>query len=128
MSGPQTQICKCSCITVLGKIRSNTMLLRARYDRNLHPKSNDILSTLGPHRRVHASLDHFENCESTRTRQGFIRALAYILQLQVSGLLHCGPPCSSWVWVSRGSTKRTRYNVLGSKKSKSAAEGNTSVA
>ncbi|CAK9118512.1 unnamed protein product [Durusdinium trenchii] len=73
----------------------------AFYDRELHPNSNDILST-----------------------PGFIRAISYILQLKQNGLLHCGPPCSSWVWVSRGSTKRSKYNVLGSTTSPSAIEGN----
>lgn len=64
---------------------------------------------------------------SSLPRGGFIRALQLVLRLRVGGLLHAGPPCSSWVWVSRGSTKRTRANPMGCAKLPATAEGNTTL-
>lgn len=44
-----------------------------------------------------------------------MRALFFTLRLKRGGLLHGGPPCSSFCWVSRWSTKRSNTNPLGCK-------------
>ena len=60
-------------------------------------------------------------------RLGFMRCVQACLQLVPNGLLHCGPPCSSFVWVSRGSTRRSKQNVLGSKSAPSVQEANQNL-
>ena len=44
---------------------------------------------------------------------GFAAAVVAILKIRCGGILWAAPPCSSWVWISRGSTGRTKDNVLG---------------
>lgn len=58
-------------------------------------------------------------------RTGLLRAVQTTLRCMEDGLLHFGPPCSSWVWLSRGSTFRSEENVLGNPDvSESARLGN----
>ena len=47
------------------------------------------------------------------TTRGFLRALAHIVNLAPDGMLWTAPPCSSWVWIGRSSTSRTRESPLG---------------
>ncbi len=60
--------------------------------------------------------------------QGFIEALRLCLALVPGGLAHLAPVCSTWVWMSRGSTGRTLATPLGSPQSRPVAEGNRMVA
>ena len=41
-------------------------------------------------------------------RPGFIKALAMMLRVEEDGLAVLGPPCSTWVWVNRATSKRSR--------------------
>ena len=61
------------------------------YDRSLTGRNHDIL-----------------------TAEGFCTALVFCLSLMPGkALSHWGPPCSSWVYMSRGSTGRRVYNPMG---------------
>ena len=42
------------------------------------------------------------------TPSGYLAALAAIMPIHVGGVVWMAPPCSTWVWVSRHSTKRAR--------------------
>lgn len=44
---------------------------------------------------------------------GFLKAVLLTMRLKVGGLLFSGTPCSTWVFVSRGSTGRSRAQPLG---------------
>lgn len=44
---------------------------------------------------------------------GFLVALLYVLRLEAAGLLWGGVPCSSYVWIARGHTERSRTNIMG---------------
>lgn len=47
------------------------------------------------------------------TIDGFVNAIALILRLQPGGLVWFGIVCSSWVWLCRGSTRRSTVNPSG---------------
>ena len=44
---------------------------------------------------------------------GFFFALLLIMRMRVGALASWGTVCSSWIFVSAGSTKRTANNILG---------------
>ena len=46
-------------------------------------------------------------------RSGLLKAVQLVLRITESGLLFGGPPCSSWIWVSIGTHKRTRERPNG---------------
>ena len=48
-----------------------------------------------------------------RKVSGLMRACQLIMRLKVGGLLWSGTPCSTWVWIARSSTGRSRGNPLG---------------
>ena len=61
--------------------------------------------------------------------EGFIVAVTLALQLHPrTGCAWLAVVCSSWVWLSRGSTGRSKYNAMGWVDSTSAAEGNKMTA
>ena len=37
---------------------------------------------------------------------GFFIAIAFIMSIEIGGVAWFAPPCSTWVWMSRSSTKR----------------------
>lgn len=45
---------------------------------------------------------------------GFINILRMVLQLRPKGLLMGGPPCGSWIWVNRSTSRRSRTRIFGS--------------
>ena len=55
---------------------------------------------------------------------GFLSILQGLRSLCVSGLAWLGVPCSSWIFLSRGSTKRNRLNVGGKRALKSVRAAN----
>lgn len=55
-------------------------------------------------------------------------AMAAVSRLKPGGLLHCAPVCSSWVWISRGSSGRTWYQPLGDTSRKFVKDGNCMAA
>jgi len=50
------------------------------------------------------------------TAVGFLATFEAVRRLVKGGLLWLGAPCSSWVWISRGSTQRCRIRPQGSRK------------
>ena len=45
--------------------------------------------------------------------QGFIVALSLAMRLTPGTYAHLAPVCSTWIWLSRGSTKRKVWDILG---------------
>lgn len=41
--------------------------------------------------------------------------------------MHAGPPCSSWVWINRGTSGRSLENVMGDLAQPSVRQGNTNL-
>lgn len=58
---------------------------------------------------------------------GLLSAFQACRRLIVGGLLWLGCPCSSWVWVSRGSTRRCRLRPKGDTKVRSVKQANRLV-
>ena len=50
------------------------------------------------------------------TAIGLLSAFQAVRRLIIGGTLWCGIPCNSWVWVSRGSTLRSRLRPGGAKR------------
>lgn len=72
--------------------------------------------------------DHPE-FQSITTDCGFMSALQLIRRLRTArGLSHWATVCSSWIWMSRSSTKRSIENPLGNLASEPVREGNAQVA
>lgn len=46
-------------------------------------------------------------------RDGWTNIVRMILKLRPGGLLIGGPPCSSWVWINRATSKRSAQRVMG---------------
>ena len=59
--------------------------------------------------------------------EGLLTMLAYVLRCRQGSLNHWGTVCSSWLWVSRGTTGRSSWNPEGSRRSSSTKIGNTKV-
>ncbi len=51
-----------------------------------------------------------QDCTLASGRQVFLHMLA---KLAEESLLYLAPPCCSWIWISRGSSKRSRLNLRG---------------
>lgn len=58
---------------------------------------------------------------------GFVRATQLTLRLAEDALLHAGPPCNSFIWVSRGTTLRSKKNPEGDMKAPSVQLGNLNL-
>lgn len=58
-------------------------------------------------------------------RRGFLRLVQLVLKTAPEGLIHCGPPCSSWVWVNRATSRRSRESPEGDGGVASVAPANT---
>lgn len=61
------------------------------------------------------------------TTAGFLASFAACRRLVRGGLAFIGVPCGSWVWISRGSTKRCRLRPRGNKKYRKVRETNRLV-
>lgn len=46
-------------------------------------------------------------------RQGFFTALALTLRLRENGVMSCGPPCGSFIYLNSATSGRTRSRPLG---------------
>ncbi len=46
-------------------------------------------------------------------RKGLLKLIQLTLKVQEDGLVHGGPPCSSWVWVNRHTSQRCVDNPEG---------------
>ena len=58
------------------------------------------------------------------TDEGLSIALAFLLRVRPGGLCFIGAQCSSWVWLSRSTTKRSIENPYGNTSFNRVAEGN----
>ncbi len=58
-------------------------------------------------------------------RFGFVCILLQILRLKPGGLLIGGPPCGTWVFINRGTSKRSKRRVLGDSTKPSVVDSNT---
>ena len=47
------------------------------------------------------------------TPLGFLTCLSAVMHIKRHGFLFLAPPCSTWVWMSHGSTGRRRNNAMG---------------
>lgn len=54
-------------------------------------------------------------------------ALQMVLKLKVGGLLIGGPPCGSFVWVNRATSKRSRARIFGDTTKSYVKAANTSL-
>ena len=61
------------------------------------------------------------------TDVGFARALLMALSIRAGGVAWFAVPCSSFVFMSRGHTKRTRDNPMGDERKRGVAAGNRIV-
>ena len=59
--------------------------------------------------------------------QGFLRLLLYCMRLAHDGLIHWGTVCSWWVWMCRGTSKRSAWNWKGDTSRQFVADGNDMV-
>lgn len=70
----------------------------------------------------------FDLCRSPShnlaTTVGFLLVLQSILELRVGGVLWGALPCSSWVYVSRGTSKRSKESPMGDVSQRSVREAN----
>jgi len=65
--------------------------------------------------------------DDLNTSAGFLRALTYVMALEPGGFLWAAPPCSSWVWVDRYQTGRSREQSLGDETRRSVHRANMQV-
>ena len=83
----------------------------ARYDIDLDPDSHDLTSL-----RLGCSsgkAPFLERSEHRCLRLGFLVALQYAMRLRAGGLMMSGLPCSMHVWISRGTSGKSRGNPRG---------------
>jgi hypothetical protein len=59
--------------------------------------------------------------------EGLLHAIKGVLRLRQRGLLWGGVPCSSFVWINRGTSRRSRANPLGDVSVASVSTSNTIV-
>ena len=57
-------------------------------------------------------------------RPGLLRLIQGCLRIMEDGVIHGGPPCSSWVWMNRGTSCRSTTKVFGNEKEPSVKLGN----
>ena len=58
-------------------------------------------------------------------RHGFIRAVQCVLRCMEDALVHGGPPCSSWIFMNRGTSCRAREYPRGDSDEPSVRTANT---
>lgn len=66
-------------------------------------------------------------CMDLRTTAGMLRAVQMTLRLKIGGLLWAGTPCSTWVFLARGSTGRSQGHPLGREDTRSVSDANLVV-
>lgn len=63
-----------------------------------------------------------------RSTAGLLKAVQLTLRLRIGGLLWSGTPCSTWIFLARGSTGRSQGNPLGRTEVKCVSDANIVVA
>lgn len=69
-------------------------------------------------------LNWFKGRCPKRLRRGMLRLIQLVLRAREDSLIHCGPPCSSWVWVNRGTSQRSAGCPEGDTNVRSVADSN----
>ena len=59
---------------------------------------------------------------------GFVTALIFVLRLKANGFSSWGAVCSSWIWVVRSTSQRSKTNPLGDTSKEFVRIGNQMVA
>ena len=73
-------------------------------------------------------IKHDPHNQNLNTGDGFLLALCWLLRLiEAEGLSWWGTVCSSWIWLARGHSRRTKQLARGNTKVPSVAEGNKMV-
>ena len=68
--------------------------------------------------------EHGGESEDVLSDAGLGKLLFTVARVATGGLVWLGPPCSSWIWLSRRSTKRKKSDVQGDATVASVAEAN----
>ena len=92
---------------------------------------------------VHANLDSYAVCARDfvwarfrkqvlqalprNLRAGFFKLVQKVLRVAEGGLLHGGPPCSSFVWMNAGTSCRSKEMPEGRKNVKSVQRANANL-
>jgi len=61
------------------------------------------------------------------TDEGWLTAFAWVARLKDTGFTHWGTVCSTWVWISRHSTGRSKQRPMGDPSSESTVKANIMV-
>ena len=61
-------------------------------------------------------------------RVGFLRCILLVLRVREGGLVVGGPPCSSFVFINTGTSRRSRKKVLGRETLQYVADANAKLA
>ena len=57
-------------------------------------------------------------------RPGFLKVVQGALRIVEDGACHGGPPCSSFIWLNKGTSKRSMKNVMGDLSQRTVVESN----
>ena len=76
---------------------------------------------------VQPQLTHLQPTCCQRLRDGWTNIVRMILKLRPGGLLIGGPPCSSWVWINRATSKRSAQRVMGDSHRDYVRDANTNL-
>ena len=57
-------------------------------------------------------------------RTGFLKLVQGALRIVEDGACHGGPPCSSWIWLNKGTSKRSMRCVMGDLKQRTVLQSN----
>ena len=71
-----------------------------------------------------STISYWDNINSTT---GFLKALTYVMGLAPDGFLWAAPPCSSWVWMARGSSGRSKEQPLGRQSHEKVRQANEQI-
>lgn len=83
--------------------------LRATFDIVLQEEEGDILTMPGTLLKSLKARSRYMG----QLRTGFMRAVYLVLRQRSGSLLHCGPPCGSFVFINSHTHKRTKDKPMG---------------
>lgn len=116
-----------TCVQFPGfRVSGCTGLRPAFYDRSLE-KTHDISSTWPGFLQfwtVSLASILLPSAALELLRTGFLICLQYILRMKPGSLLFAGVPCSGHVWISQGSTGKSKENPRGNTSKKCARDAN----
>ena len=117
-------LCVCVCVQFPGfRISGCSGLRPAFYDKSLE-KIHDISSTWPGFLQGFSGSILLPSAALELLRTGFLICLQYILRMKPGSLLFAGVPCSGHVWISQGSTGKSKANPRGNVSKKCTREAN----